>query len=450
MKSIVLLFTTLITSSLTLLADTPKQQLIAAQTQASAEKKDLLMIFSGAKWHDSSKKFEASVLKADAFEKGIEKNFVKVLFEVPRGRAEAHKELLELQQTYRFRELPSVILADIGGRPYAYTGLRNQDVSAYVKSLSELHQVRVERDRLFEEATEVKGAKRAELLVTALKSMPQDMVRDFYSSELAAIAQADPKGKTGYIAEIEKAEAKRKQQERFAMFLRNKQYDKAIKAARDEGAKLKGEEAQQLKFYEIQALAAQQKYDEALKEVTAMKKMAPDSPFGKRSEDYLSSLKNSKARFDRMQAAKPAKKPIVSKPVAIVTDVNVLKKEAKEAQEALEKAIANEKKLKKANVVAAQKMESLRAELTKLNEIQARDNAALDRVAADREKLARRAQAMQEVIENHEAMARRKLDISDLESKAAELQKKAGKLREKTKAINPAKPKKQNQPKKKK
>jgi len=77
----------------------------------------------------------------------------------------------------------------------------------------------------------------------------------------------------------------------------------------------------------------------------------------------------------------------------------------------------------------------MRAELQKLNDIQARDNAALDKVAAEREKLARRAKAMREVVENHEAMARRKLDISDLEKKAAELQKQADELRKKAKAI---------------
>jgi len=259
------------------MAETPKQQLAAAQKKASAEKKDLLMVFSGVEWHKVSQDFEASILKTEAFKKGIAKNFVQVLFEVPRERAKAHKELLELQQTYRFRELPALVLSDVKGRPYAYTGSRHQDVAACLKSLSKFHKVRVERDRLFAAAMEAKGMKRAELLVTALKSMPQDMVRDFYSAELATIAAADPKGKTGYVKEIEGAEVERKRRERFTMFLRNRQYDEVIKAARAEGAKLKGEQAQMLKVYEIQALASQNKFDEALKEVEVMKEMAPDS-----------------------------------------------------------------------------------------------------------------------------------------------------------------------------
>ena len=436
MKSIALLLTTLITSPLTLMAETPKQQLAAAQKIASAEKKDLLMIFSGVEWHRASQDFAASTLKTEAFKKGIAKDFVQVLFEVPRERAKAHKELLELQQTYRFRELPSMVLTDAGGRPYAYTGARDQDVTACLKSLSEFHKVRVERDRLFTAAVKAKGMKRAEFLVTALKSMPQDMVRDFYSAELATIASADPKGKTGYVKEIEEAEVQRKRRERFAMFFQNKQYDQVIMAARAEGAKLKGEQAQMLKVYEIQALASQNKFDEALKEVEVMKEMAPESVLGKRSSNYLAALNNAKARFENTQkAVKTPKKPVVSKPVAIVRDINVLKKEAKEVEEALAKAIANEKKLKKANVAAAQKMEAMRAELQKLNDIQARDNAALDTIAAEREKLARRAQAMKEVVEGHEAMERRKLDISDLEKKAVELQKQADALRKKAKAI---------------
>jgi hypothetical protein len=432
MKLHPLLISLLIASPLALAADTPKQQFKNAQKEATADKKDVLMIFSGAGWQDASKNFEETILSSELLQKGIEKDFVKVLINCPRERAEAHKELLELQQTYRFREMPSVILTDQQGRPYAYTGARGSDPAAYLKSLNEFHQIRVERDRLFGEAAKTKGVERAKILIKALETMPQEMVRDFYSPELAAIAEADQKGKTTYVKEIQAAEALRQEQELFGMLLRNKQYDEVIKKAKEAGAKLKGEEAQRVKLYEIQALAAKKEFDEASKGVEELKKMAPESSYGKQSDRYLSSLQNAKAREAKMkEAAKKPAAPIVSKPVAIVNDIEALKKEAKEAEEATAKAIAHEEKLKKANTGAAEKIASLEAELKTLRE----GSEALKKAGVEREKLARRSKALKEVIENHEAMAQRKREISELEKRAAALQKQAEELRKKAEAI---------------
>ena len=432
MKPIILLLSALIASPLALAADTPKQQFKNAQKTASKDKKDVLMVFSGSKWQDVSKNFEKTILNSEAFQKGIEKDFVQIVIDCPRERTEAHKELLELQQTYRFREMPSVVLTDGQGRPYAYTGARNNEPAAYLKSLGEFHKIRVERDRLFGEAAKTKGVERAKLLIKALETMPQEMVRDFYASELAAIAEADQKGKTTYVKEIQAAEALRQDQELFGMLLRNKQYDEVIKKAKEKGANLKGEDAQRIKLYEIQALAAKKQFDEATKGVEELKKMAPDSSYGKQTDRYLSSLKNAQAREAKMkQVVKKPAKPIVSKPVAIVNDIGALKKEAKEAEEAATKAIAHEEKLKKANPGVAEKITSLEAELKKLR----KSNEELKKASVEREKLTRRSKAMKEVLENHEAMAQRKRDISELEKRAAELQKQAEGLRKKAEAI---------------
>ena len=443
MKVITLILSALIASPLSLFGATPKEQVTLAQKEARAQKKDVLMIFSGAKWQKASQDFDKTILKSEAFKKGTEKDFIQVVVDCPRQRAEAHKELLTLQQTYRFREMPSVVLTDSAGRPYAYTGIREKEPEAYLKHLMEFHKVRVERDRLFAEAREAEGIERAKLIIEGLKGMPQSMIRDFYAPELTAIVKADPKGETSYVKEIEKAEDLRNEQARFGMLMRNRQYDEVIKSAKAEGAKLKGEDAQRMKIYEIQALAAQEKFDEASKEVEVMAKMAPDSEYGKQSESYLTSLKNAKTRNENLKKARtaPAKpsKPVVSKPVAIVSDVNVLKKDAKDAEAAAAKAIAEEEKLKEAHAASIKKIAAMEAELKKLRESQKADEVALKKAVEERAQLTRRAQAMKEVVENHEAMAKRRSSISDLEKKASDLQKQAEELRKKAADIKKGK-----------
>ncbi len=440
MKALPLFLSALFLSSFSLLAVTPKEQVAAAQKTAATEKKDLLMIFAGLQWQKESQEFNETILQSEIFQNGSAQGFVPVIIDCPRGRAEAHTELLELQQAYRFREMPSVILTDAFARPYAYTGLRDQDPAAYVKHLSDFQKIRIERDRLFAEAREKNGLERAQLLVKGLKSMPQDIVRDFYASELASIAKADPDGETGYIAEIEKAEARRKEAARFAMLLRSRKYDEVIEQAKKEGENRQGEEAQKLKFYQIQALAGLKKFKEAAQLIEPMAKLAPESDYAKNAPRYLDSLKKSQERIEKMkQTVKPSTQPMVSKPVAIVSDIELLKKEAKEIQEAVAKAVAQEQNLKKANDLAAQKITTMEAELDKLRNAQKRSAEALKKASVERDKLARRSKAMKEVIENHLAMAQRKRDIEDLEKKAADLQKQAEELRKKAQSIKKGK-----------
>jgi hypothetical protein len=448
MKTTTALLAMLVALPLTLSAADPGKMMEAAQTEAAKEKKHLLMVITASKWHQGSQKFEKEVLQTEAFQKGIEKGFVKVVFDYPQKRSDAHTDLLEIQQKYRFRDMPSLILADPMGRPYAYTGAKSLDPAEFMKHFGELHKIGLERDRLFAEAGKAKGMERAKLLVKALETLPQNIIFEFYAPELTDIADSDKEGKTGYVARIEKAEALRQEQARYDMLFGNRDFDRIIKEAKAEGAKMKGEDAQRLKLYEIRALSEKHDFQQAIKEVEAMTQLDPESGFGKRSERYLAYIKNAEARHQRMQeAAKNPKKagekgpsrPIVSKPVAIVTDIEQLKKEAKQSEVDLANAIAHEEELKKANIGTAKKIADLEAELKKLRENDKKAAEAAKKATAEREKLARKAQAMKDVVENHEAMEKRKRDIAELEKKASGLKKQAEDLRKKAEAIKEGK-----------
>ena len=437
MKTFPFIIAALCAFPLTIFGQTPKELVESAKKNATQAKKDVLMIFSAASWQAGSKNFEEKVLQSDEFKKATEKDLVNVIVPIPRTREEAHKELLELEKEYRFQSIPSVILTDSQGRPYAYSATIKETPADYLAHLKELRQIGLERNKLFDAGSKAKGLERAELYVKALRTLPQSSIEKFYAPELELISKADPEGKTGYVQEIEKAAALVLEKERFNTLLRDKKYDEVVKTAQAERAELKGEDAQRFMMYEIQALYSLKKYDDAGKVIEGMKKMAPESDLGKRADQFLAQIKGAKAREERMkEAAKNPKvkvpsKPIVSKPVAIVNDINELKKDAKAIDDELAKAVATEEKLKKEKAERSKRIEALEGELAKLREEEKKAVEVLKTATSEREKLARRSQAMKDVVENHEAMEKRKRDIKELEKRASELQKQAEELRKK-------------------
>ncbi|HCQ79987.1 MAG TPA: hypothetical protein DIV46_08450, partial [Verrucomicrobiales bacterium] len=125
--------------------------------------------------------------------------------------------------------------------------------------------------------------------------------------------------------------------------------------------------------------------------------------------------------------------------VAIVTDINELKKDAKTAEEDLVKAIATEKDLQKAKSEVDQKIKTAEVALNALRDAGKKADTVLKNAVTEREKLARKAQAMKDVVENHEAMEKRKRDISELEKRASALQKQADDLRKQADKIKKGK-----------
>ena len=440
MKTFALLTSALLFVPMALGADSPKTKLDKACKTAADAKKDVLLVFSGSKWNQASKDLEAQVLGSPEFPKTAAKNFVQALIEIPATREEAHEELLQFEQDYKFRIIPTVILADSKGRPYATMSEVKTKPEEFFAELTKLAKIRTERDQQFEMAQKAEGKKKAEFIVKGLKMVPEDSLIVFYEPELAMIEKADPKDETKFAGKIRKDEAIRKERLRYSALLNEKKYEEVIKQSRAEGAKLKGADAQRLRLYEVQALFRQRKYEEALKLIEPLKKMAPNSDLGKQCDQYAKQIEARIKAAERMKkAAEERSKPVVSKPVAIVTDINQLRKDAKKAEEDFAQAQEKEKGLVRSNQELAKKITAAEAELAKLRKEEKAAADALEKAAAEREKLGRKSKAMKEVVENHEAMEKRKREISELEKRAAELQKQAEELREKASEIRKGK-----------
>lgn len=416
MKVISLLFVTFCLSPGSFAKLSPKEKVSRAQKSAAAEKKDILMIFVASEWQKSSQEFEEKVLHSEVFQKELKAHFVQVVLSYPRLRSAAHQELLELQQKYRFREMPSVVLTDSRGRPYAYLDARERDPLVYLNTLATFRKKRIQRDQLFSEAADTEGVERAKLLIKGLKEMPQTMIRDFYSPELMAIVRADSGGETAYVKEVEEAEDLRIERELYGMLFRNKEYAEVIKKAKETASQLKGENAQRLKLYEIQALTGLEKFTEAVQELESMVQMAPDSNYAKRFQKYLTSIESSRNRsLATKKRSQKSSKHVVSKPIAMVLDMDLLKKEAEEARIAAEKAVKKEDSLKKEVTEVFKKMADAEAELEILESSHKQKMEILKEASIERERLTRRAEAMKDVVENHEAMASRKQGATEPE-----------------------------------
>ena len=445
MKTIHLIASALLALPMALQAHCPAHKMEDSKKQAVEEKKDLLMVFSGSSWNNRSKKFDEEVLNVEDFKKGIAEKFVPVVFDFPAKREDAHDHLLELQQKYRLRQMPSIILADAEGRPYAYTGVRQGTVADYLKHLDELHAIRVEFDRRVAEAKTKEGMERAKLLVEGLKKLPQDMVREFYENELIDLADADPKGETGYIAEIEKAEALHQEQARYELLFKNKEYDRILSKSKEDAAKAKGVDSQRLLLYGIRALADQKKYDEAIKAVQEMVAVDPESDLGQRGPRYEKMLSAAKTRDEEMAknggVAKPQRPagPIVSKPVAVVTNIEELRKDAEAINAELAAAGVKVGELKGKTGEVSRKLEALEKEVKEARAREKELSEALKKAEEEKEALARKSEAMRDVIANHEAMEKRKREVAELEKKAAELQKQADALRDQASEIKKGK-----------
>ena len=452
MRTLSIIVSVLATLPLSLSAQGPVQQFQSACKAAEKNKKDVMVVFSGSSWNKQSEQFEKEVIGAEAFQKQVDELFVRVVFDFPREREQTDTKLLEFRMKYKVRQMPSVVLFDPAGRPFGYAGVMRGGAEEFWKRIEEMVDLRVKRDALFAKGRSKKGLERAKLLVEGLELLPSQVVRDFYVMEMADVAKADPEGKTGFIAKVEKEEALKREQAYYQALFREQKYDEIIEVATKAAKEASGEDSQRLSLYTIQALATLEKFDQAKSAIDAMASIAPDSTLGKRAPQYHQAVERMRARAQKMKEAKTAKPmvkrrtgPIVSKPVAIVSDINELKEEAvmleKQALEAAKKenelskqAAARKSKMatleKELAVLKGEgaKMATLEKELAFLKEEEAKLKGKLQKAVAERSKLATKAQAMKDVIENHEAMEARKRQVKELEENAKNLQKEADDL----------------------
>jgi thiol-disulfide isomerase/thioredoxin len=272
----------------------------AAKKQAAAEKKDLLIDFTGSDWCGWCIKLKKEVFDEQAFKDGVKDKFVLVEIDFPQDESKLTPEVKlqneKLQETYAVQGFPTIILADAAGRPYATTGYKEGGSKAYLPHLDELRATKTAGDEKRAAAAKLAGPEKAAALAASLEGLSDTVITQFYPEVLAAIKEADPKDTSGFVKRIEGQAA-------FAAFeteIRDLFMKQDIKGAAEKvdkalaEKKFEGEFEQQVIFIKMNLLVAQGKFDEAIKTVDEAAKAAPNSPIAAEAEGFKAQIEQLK------------------------------------------------------------------------------------------------------------------------------------------------------------
>ena len=143
MKAIKAIAAALVLSPLAALAggDGWLTDLDEAKAQAKAEKKAILIDFTGSDWCHWCILLKKEVFGKDEFTKAASKDFVLVELDFPRKSdqsAEVQKKNKALAKSYGIRGYPTIVLTDDRGKEFARTGYKEGGVNPYLKHLAAL------------------------------------------------------------------------------------------------------------------------------------------------------------------------------------------------------------------------------------------------------------------------------------------------------------------------
>lgn len=266
----------------------------AAQKTAVAEKKDLLLSFTGSDWCPPCKMLNSEVFSQEAFLSAASEHFVLVMLDFPKNEAlvteDIRKQNEGLAEKYAVEGFPTVLLCDAQGRVYGATGHREGGVQPYLEHLAKLRENRAKRDAGFESAQSAEGVEKAKTLFNALTAMEMDFgqLQKFYADEIALIQANDPDDQTGLAKKIAA-------QERLTAFVGkiNEHAEKgdfvAILPLVDEMLQVEGlepVERQQITLTRASVFAQLRRFDDALQVVDDAAKIAPDSEIGPYLDDF--------------------------------------------------------------------------------------------------------------------------------------------------------------------
>lgn len=277
----------------------------AAKKQAAAEKKDLLVDFTGSDWCGWCIKLNEEVFQKDEFKKGVKDKYVLVELDFPEDDSKlseaTKKQNGELQEKLGIDGFPTILLCDASGKPYAKTGYQEGGPEKYLTHLETLQKHKATRDEAFAGAAKAEGVEKAKKLVAALKALealeiPEAAITSSYAEFVPQIKAADPKDETGFVKEIESKEKLVKFQMELNKFGETKDFEGALayvnKVLKEDG--FEGESKQQVTATKALIYLEIKKFDEAIKAIDEAKAIDPDSQIGQQMDGFKERLKQMK------------------------------------------------------------------------------------------------------------------------------------------------------------
>lgn len=219
------------------------QDFAKAKEQAKAEKKHLLVDFTGSDWCSWCQKLDKEVFDTAPFQAAAPKDFVLVKIDFPQDESLVTKEIKaqneKLQGEYSIEGFPTILLMDADGHVYAATGYEPGGPEKYLTMLSDKKKKGDVFVAAMTRADAAKGADRAKALAEAIDGLDAEVASAHHLALMEEIVKLDADGKAGCKAKYEGkvteiAEAKSVQTEMRAMqellgpLMQNGEGDKAL------------------------------------------------------------------------------------------------------------------------------------------------------------------------------------------------------------------------------
>jgi len=174
----------------------------AAKRQAAAQGKDIFIYFSGSDWCPWCLLIKRTVFDRPAFARYAARNFVLLQLDNPQRTAPPANAATRdaLVRKWQVNGVPTVILADARGRPYADVANSGseEDRRNYTGILDRHRQARDARDRSLLLAAAAQGVERARFLdqaLSALTTLPTNVVMVDYADLISQIFATDPENR---------------------------------------------------------------------------------------------------------------------------------------------------------------------------------------------------------------------------------------------------------------
>lgn len=166
-----------------------------AMAEAKAEGKHLLIVFTGSDWIEMCAKFYEEVLGQPDFIEAVSGKFALLKLEYPKDsqlpRGEAAEKAL-LRDAYRVKGFPTVVLAEVSGKPFGLNGFQPVSAEEYAKQLLDIAATHQANREAAAQAGALEGAEKAEALSRAVPDLPGSLVVRYYRKEMEAAIAADP------------------------------------------------------------------------------------------------------------------------------------------------------------------------------------------------------------------------------------------------------------------
>lgn len=284
------------------------QDFAKAKEQAKAEKKDLLIDFTGSDWCSWCVKLDKEVFSQSAFTGASPKDFILVKLDYPNDESlvtpEVKKQNEELRKLYSIRGYPTILLTDADGLVYGQTGYEAGGPEKYVAMLADLKKKGAAFQAAMVRAAGKQGMERATALDEALSSIDAEVVKGHHLAAMEEIVKLDADGKgklkEKYEAKVKEiAEAKELDNEMQAVqqmlgpFMQNNEADKAL-AELDKliaAPKNKMQHQVALTFKADITMSTTQDAAAALKMFEAAKDLLPNSVLAKNIDQFLPKLR---------------------------------------------------------------------------------------------------------------------------------------------------------------